>query len=519
MALTEEQKKRLEKFNRDNSNRNPIKVTKETTSKKLEEEGYKKATSKGGKVADTNPIQNNVYESVDEIIPNFDNKPIELEQPQFKMPEQVEYTLQDAYNDTMSQDKMKGQRIPRIAANIIGSMINAPIKAYDALKEWNTDIAISQIEKNRDYYRNEGMTDEEIDAWIKRKEDKFDINDESNLSNYLDRAIQQNREAIYQGVDGVEQFALQTLEGAGQFGSHLLLSAATGGVVNPLATMALQSGSEKTYQNLQEGYDTDVAIGNGILTGIMTALTEKLPVDNVAKIISSPLAQFSFSAIATQAISEGGEEAIEYLVEPLIDKVTLGKNIEYSASELFMTVALGMSSGGLIGTVANTVPIINNKFTYNQLKADVETLTEYQQMSNLTEEESNVIDQVLYTAQQALNKFDATSVVGNAVTFASDNVTRTSAQQIMDNYAKFTQPDVDKNNKFLEQQNTVKQVLENSQKVLSQKGINMDVVQYSNLDNETRTQVDKVQGYANDLGVKVVFDTYQLHPYLYRIQL
>lgn len=365
------------------------------------------------------------------------------------------------------------QKLMKMVGNIVGGMVNVPFKLYDTFKE---------------------ATDE-----------NFDINDENNLSNLIDKQIEKNKETIYKDTNAVEQFAYQTLEGAGQFGAHALLAMATGG--SSLVTMGLQAGTEKTYQNLQEGYDAKTAIGNGAMTGVMTSLIEKLPVDNFGKLVTSPLAQFSLAAIASQAISEGAEEGLEYLIEPQIDKFMLGKEVEYSMGELFMSVALGMSSGGLIGTVGNAVPIINSRKQFNQLKADMDTLIEYKNANQLTEEETVAIDGALTLAQKALNKFESTSVVGNAVQFESDKVNKLSAREIQENFTKFLQPQVDQDIKLNQEQQAVNSILETSQKVLSQKGIQMDALQYSKLDNDIKNEVDKIQSFANSLNTNVVFNS------------
>ena len=409
------------------------------------------------------------------------------------------YTLQDAYNDTF------GERALKTTGRVVGSILNMPFQAFDIAKQflYEQQGYADFVDQNRDFYRNAGMSDEEIDE--KAEGFRFNATDDNNWSKKLQKDLDDLGNQIYYGTNGAEQFALQTLEGVQNFGAHYLMAMATGG--SSLATMGLQSGLDKTYQNLEEGYDVNTSLGNGVLTGTLTVLTEKLPLDNFEKLVSSNLGQFSLAALASQAISEGTEEGIEYMAEPLIDKLTLGKEIDYDPGELFMSVALGMSSGAVLGGIGNMVPVINTRRQANQLQADMNTLEQYKNIGNLTTEEEIILNRTLNIAQQALNNFNSKSVIGDAVKFQSDQVQQMSAREVSENFYKFLQPQVDVETRLASEQQAVRSVLQNAQSMLQQKGINMDVTQYVSLDDNIKQQVDKIQSFANDLGINTVFDT------------
>ena len=409
------------------------------------------------------------------------------------------YTLQDAYNDTF------GERALKTTGRVVGSILNMPFQAFDIAKQflYEQQGYADFVDQNRDFYRNAGMSDEEIDE--KAEGFRFNATDDNNWSQKLQKDLDDLGNQIYYGTNGAEQFALQTLEGVQNFGAHYLMAMATGG--SSLATMGLQSGLDKTYQNLEEGYDINTSLGNGVLTGTLTVLTEKLPLDNFEKLVSSNLGQFSLAALASQAISEGTEEGIEYMAEPLIDKLTIGKEIDYDPGELFMSVALGMSSGAVLGGIGNMVPVINTRRQANQLQADMNTLEQYKNIGNLTTEEEIILNRTLNIAQQALNNFNSKSVIGDAVKFQSDQVQQMSAREVSENFYKFLQPQVDTETRLAGEQQAVRSVLQNAQSMLQQKGINMDVTQYASLDDNVKQQVDKIQSFANDLGINTVFDT------------
>lgn len=461
---------------------------------KIEKKQSKTSTERNSHY-DSSKIYNKINETVKK-------EPLQLDQESFN-------TWMDTATGRQGTQREKqepgDQKLMKMAGNIVGGMVNTGFKGYDLLKEFASEQMIKGYESNRDNLLGAGYTNEQIDELIQKERDKFDINDEDNWSNLIDKQIEKNRETIYNDTNAVEKFALQTVESAGQFGAHMLLAMATGG--SSLVTMGLQAGTDKAYQNLQEGYDVNTAIGNGAMTGIMTALVEKLPVDNFGKLVTSPLSQFSLGAIASQMVSEGAEEGLEYLIEPQIDRIMLGKEAEYNAGDLFMSIALGMSSGGLVGTVGNAIPIINTRKQFNQLKADVKTLTEYKNTNQLTEEESIAVNSALQLANQALNKFESTSVLKNAVQYESDKVKDLSAREVMENFQKFLQPQIDQDVKLNQEQQAVNSILETSQKVLAQKGIQMDALQYSKLDNDAKAEVDKIQSFANSLNTNVVFNS------------
>lgn len=377
------------------------------------------------------------------------------------------YTMQDAYNDTFLEKSAK--KIGKVGANIL----NMPFQASDIVNDF--------IDPN------------------------FDINNPHNLSNQISSSVDKAEEQMQYNTNEVEQFALNTLESAVDFGTHYMLGMVTG--IPSIVSMAAQSGLSKYAQNRREGYDEKTSLGNAILTGSLTMLTEKIGLDNFTKIASSGLGKFSVSALVSQALSEGAEEGIEYMAEPLIDYATLGKYPDYNAGELFMSVGLGMSGGALIGSAGNMISAVKTRKGANQLKADMQLLTDYANKNDLNNEEAFVVDQTLRLGKKALDKFESTSVIGNAVQFESDKVQQRSVEEIKENFYSFLQPQVDAERASYKEKMAVVNVIKNAQQTLLNKGINMDVLQYSNLDEDVKKQVDTLQGLARDLKQDVIFNS------------
>ena len=377
------------------------------------------------------------------------------------------YLMQDAYNDTFGEKA--AMKIGKVGTGIL----NMPFQVADVVNDF--------VNPN------------------------FNMSDPNNISNQLTSAMNEGEEQIQFNSSGAEQFALNTLEGVADFGAHFLMGMVTG--VSPIVTMGAKSGLNKYAQNRQEGYDELTSLGNAVLSGTLTALTEKIGVDNFTNIITSPLGQFSIGALISQSLSEGAEEGIEYLAEPIIDFATLGKNVDYKAGELFMSVALGMSSGAVLGAMGNGVSAVKTRKAANQLKADMQVIQDYANKNDLSKQEAIAINEALALGNKTLTNFESKSVIGNAVTFESDKANVRSVEEIRENMYKFMQPQVDAETKTYKERMAVQNIIDNAQQTLANKGIRMDALQYSNLDEDIKKQVDTVQKLANDLKQDVIFNS------------
>lgn len=421
-----------------------------------------------------------------------------------------ETTLEDA-NKFLELQSHTDDRLDERLANIVGKtatgIANIAPQAYDLAKEFASEYSADLIESEKQQFLDYGWTEEQFNDYVKSRRDLVNPLDEDNWSQKLKGIQDEYNQFIYQGTDGIEQFGLQAIDSTANFGAHYMMAMATGG--SSLVSMGLQSGAEKAMQNLRDGYDIETATLNGALTGALTMLTEKLPTENFTKMITSPLGQFAISGLVTQMASEGLEEGIEYLVEPQIDKLTMGRDVEYSRGELFTAVALGMASGGALGGAGLAINNIRTAREANLMEQDLKTMIQYRDSGQLSPEETNVVNNTIQTYLNALNSFKNNSVLGNAVKFEKDQVKPISAREVQMKMNQMLQPAVDMENAQVQQTREAYEDLQKrAQKLLSSRGINMKADQYFNLDENTRKEVDKVQGYANDLGVKVNFDSF-----------
>lgn len=377
------------------------------------------------------------------------------------------YLMQDAYYDTFGEKA--AMKIGKVGAGIL----NMPFQVADVVNDF--------VNPN------------------------FDINDPNNISNQITSAVNRAEEESQYNTSDAEQLGLSLTEVVADYTAHALLSIVT--KIPLTVSMGAKSGLSKYAQNRAEGYDEQTSLGNATLTAIMTGLTEKLPFDNVKNIASSKLGQFSIGAILSQGISESLEEGAEYGIEPIIDFATLGKRPDYKAGELFEVMALGFLSGDIIGAGANTISVVRTRKGANKLKADMQTLTDYASSNELTDTEKIAVNDVLVLGNKALSNFEDKSILGDAVQFGSDKVQKRSVAEIMQNFNSFLQPQIDAEAKTYKERAALNNIVNNAQQVLLNKGIQMDAVQYSSLNEDVKKQVDTLQGLARDLKQDVVFNS------------
>lgn len=201
-------------------------------------------------------------------------------------------------------------------------------------------------------------------------------------------------------------------------------------------TMSLASAVSKTNQLIEEGYSPDIAYKNGLLTGLVSYATEKVGMDRFVEMLGTPISVNALGQIIQtnlrSAMSEGLEEVVEGIVDPLVDSVTLGTDYEVNGSELLMSFALGGTSGLLMATGANVGSMINSSIQvnnlirdmrqnraetfneigrlrvntreqYNKLANEVGTLRDW--MSSMTDTQLEVANELINQAETALNEY------------------------------------------------------------------------------------------------------------------
>lgn len=116
-----------------------------------------------------------------------------------------------------------------------------------------------------------------------------------------------------------------------------------GPVIGSIA-MGLNAAGQRTQELNERGYAPSEALGRGILSGSIEALTEKIPLDEMANILRVGGKTFVKTALRQVGI-ESGEEGASYMLNFVADWAANDPEAKFSFSEL----AQSMIGGGLSG--------------------------------------------------------------------------------------------------------------------------------------------------------------------------
>ena len=91
------------------------------------------------------------------------------------------------------------------------------------------------------------------------------------------------------------------------------------------------------------------ALARGTVAGLIEAATEKLPLDNLLKIASSPVGKEAIWNILEQMGTEATEEAVSYVANYIADVAAKDPNAEFSLKDMALSALGGGLSGGIMG--------------------------------------------------------------------------------------------------------------------------------------------------------------------------
>lgn len=218
------------------------------------------------------------------------------------------------------------------------------------------------------------------------------------------RSGEKTADAVYQLADEVANSGARDIEtakrGAGklgqlavdvgvvgaQMGGDIAAGIATGG--GALVPMFLRSAGGAAQEARQEGASHEQQVGYGLASGALSVATEKI--SNVAapfrkafgggildKVIDTALAKMNGSAagkLALSVLSEGGEEMLEDVVQPVLKSLYNGKSIGQNYDELTLSEVLydGLV-GGILGGVGGGVEVLGGRLARRDAPAAQET--------------------------------------------------------------------------------------------------------------------------------------------------
>ena len=423
-------------------------------------------------------------------------------------------------NDTFVERRSKGLE------KTFGDLATTVAGLFDGARDLLGEGAGRAVANISDSLYKNGTIDEDSFNYLQKKAKSFidyDANDEDSIGAQMRKDMNQLALEIQYGTGSVEKFIGEGLDSTANFLIQYALLGGTGSLVS----MGLQSGTGKYYENLENGYDQKTALLNGALTGLISFGTEKIGMDNfvntisggAGEMIAGHAAEYITKSILTQGAAEGLEEVVEGNLDYALDAATAyinGQPVpEYNAGEIFYSFLVGGFSGALMGGVGGSMYAVTTQKSYNALQNDMNSMIEIRDnikngKLSATPEQLNNINNNIQMAQVALSKFDAQADnFTRAIKLESDiPEANSNLSQVKKNLTQALKPSVEDalilNDKINGLENNMAKM---SQALLSQKGLNIDAKEYSQLDEQTRKSVDTTQKYANELGAKVGFTT------------
>ena len=176
------------------------------------------------------------------------------------------------------------------------------------------------------------------------------------------------------GLGKVGQLAVDAGVAGAQMGADAVLGLATGG--SALPAMFVRSGGGSAQEARRQGATHEQQVNYGFASGALSVATEKIGnaaapfkkmfgkgfLDDVIERTMQGLNSSAAGKIALSFLEEGGEEAIEDLIQPALQMIYNGKTLGGSYSELEASEILNdFLVGGILGGLGGGVEAIGNR--------------------------------------------------------------------------------------------------------------------------------------------------------------
>lgn len=184
----------------------------------------------------------------------------------------------------------------------------------------------------------------------------------------LEHSAQRDIEKAKEGLGGVGKFVVDT----GVAGSQMLMDAALGGgsAMIPMAGRVFGGGYQEATQ---EGATNGQALAYGAGSAAVSVLTEKLAsvaapfkkiygggwLDDAITKATGKLGASVPGRLALSALSEAGEEFLEAVAQPVLQRATYDKDAQFDLSEALYSALIGATLGGF----GSGVELIGNDLT------------------------------------------------------------------------------------------------------------------------------------------------------------
>lgn len=211
----------------------------------------------------------------------------------------------------------------------------------------------------------------------------------------LYRESNKDRERALQGLNDIERFAGSTLISVLQNAS--VLPFATVSPTLSLGLMSANASASRMNELSEQGVGAGEALGRGLLSGGIEALTEKVSLESLLNIAKTAPQSLKEAVVRTlkQSGAEASEEAVSYTLNALADYAADDPQAQFNIMGLLESAAGGFLSGGLMGGGANLVGYAkgSNNVSFEDSKQAV-TLPLGQQLVNNDINQNSQIDTI-----------------------------------------------------------------------------------------------------------------------------
>ena len=250
--------------------------------------------------------------------------------------------------------------VKSVGTGVAGSLLSLAETGNQAMRNYTRDRWGHVLEANANQYEDPLLAQK-----ARARLGESTIVDPNLPGQSLMRKSQEYAAEALDGTSGVEKFlgeaalsigqnlpgiALSMIPGAQGAGLALLGAQAAGARAWELNEQTSQAflaslilgGDPEDYGSVEPGE----ALLRGLASGGVELLTEKIPLDNLAKILRGKSGQNGLKSVLKQMGIEGVEEGTAYTANFLLDKIAQDPNAEWTVEEFLKNAAIGAVSGG-----------------------------------------------------------------------------------------------------------------------------------------------------------------------------
>ena len=207
--------------------------------------------------------------------------------------------------------------------------------------------------------------------------DSYGQMDRNSLGSQLMAKSQEHAAAALEGTSGLDRLLTQTAISMGQNLPGIAANFIP--VVGPaigLGLMGAQAAGSRSYELIQQGVSPSEALSRGLVSGGIEALTEKIPLESLTKIIKGTTGASFVKNLLKQMGIEATEESASYTANYLADKIAKDPNAEWSTRELLENAAAGALSGGFFAAGGQAIGSALNRQAVTEAAATAQQKTQ-----------------------------------------------------------------------------------------------------------------------------------------------